>query len=475
MSVNTRLQLRKGTATEWKNVNPVLLNGEMGWETDTGRIKIGRPGSSIPWNSIPYSFITLVDPTNPTELNGVTSASGVMMSGLVNSDGHITGVQIDAKLSAGSNITLTTLPDKSIEISSVSVDQETVEDIVAGMISGVSGIVTTYEDNADDPGVLIIGVTGYALTDHRHDINKINGLEDVVASNNSLSNLNDVFATGSLSGNSLYIDQTGYIGSDLEIGGNISTTGNVIVGGDLLVKGLTTTVNSTTVDIGDNIIQVNVSGANTDGGFQVYNHNEPNSGIYQFVWSSGDNGWRFIGGTANVYTSGSFTGSTLNSTVSYPTPPLSVTSSGLVENLNVDLLDGQHGSYYLDFDNATNLPSPSATGIISGHISATMNTGVLTNLGREGDNLEIVFENATINNNVITSGMIQDGQIFNRHIADNANIDVTKLANSGVTLGQTTVNLGETTLSIDGLTRISGVNASNPTYIYYAVIDGGTP
>lgn len=36
------------------------------------------------------------------------------------------------------------------------------------------------------------------------------------------------------------------------------------------------------------------------------------------------------------------------------TPPLTVTSRGWVENLNVDLLDNQHGDYYLDLTNATN-------------------------------------------------------------------------------------------------------------------------
>ena len=54
--------------------------------------------------------------------------------------------------------------------------------------------------------------------------------------------------------------------------GSITTTGNIIVGGDLTVQGTTTTVNSTTVDIGDNIVQVNVSGSETQGGLQVYDH-----------------------------------------------------------------------------------------------------------------------------------------------------------------------------------------------------------
>ena len=61
-------------------------------------------------------------------------------------------------------------------------------------------------------------------------------------------------------------------------------------------------------------------------------------------------------------------------------PPITVTSSANNVNLSADLLDGQHGSYYLDFTNATNLPDPvigvELTGDITGAASAT-----LTNLG----------------------------------------------------------------------------------------------
>lgn len=61
-------------------------------------------------------------------------------------------------------------------------------------------------------------------------------------------------------------------------------------------------------------------------------------------------------------------------------PPLTVTSSANNVNLSADLLDGQHGSYYLDFTNATNIPDPvigvQLTGDITGAASAT-----LTNLG----------------------------------------------------------------------------------------------
>lgn len=47
-----RLQERHGTASEWASVNPVLLEGEPGAETDTGQEKLGDGVQH--WNDLPY-------------------------------------------------------------------------------------------------------------------------------------------------------------------------------------------------------------------------------------------------------------------------------------------------------------------------------------------------------------------------------------------------------------------------------------
>jgi hypothetical protein len=39
--IKARLLFRKGTAAQWATANPVLLNGEPAWETDTGYFRIG--------------------------------------------------------------------------------------------------------------------------------------------------------------------------------------------------------------------------------------------------------------------------------------------------------------------------------------------------------------------------------------------------------------------------------------------------
>ena len=52
MTRKSLIQLRRDTATNWASNNPILAEGEAGFETDTYRIKIGD--GSTAWVSLPY-------------------------------------------------------------------------------------------------------------------------------------------------------------------------------------------------------------------------------------------------------------------------------------------------------------------------------------------------------------------------------------------------------------------------------------
>lgn len=55
MPRNTKIQLRRGTAAEWLNGGLAALDvGEIGYEIDTGRFKIGKSGVSL-WSQLPYA------------------------------------------------------------------------------------------------------------------------------------------------------------------------------------------------------------------------------------------------------------------------------------------------------------------------------------------------------------------------------------------------------------------------------------
>ena len=47
-----KLQLRRDTAANWATKNPVLAVAEEGYETDTGKRKVGDGVKT--WNNLPY-------------------------------------------------------------------------------------------------------------------------------------------------------------------------------------------------------------------------------------------------------------------------------------------------------------------------------------------------------------------------------------------------------------------------------------
>jgi hypothetical protein len=68
-----QIQYRRGTAAEWTSATPVLSIGEPGYETDTGKFKVGN-GSSA-WTALSYSS-GLTGPTGATGSTGPTGPTG---------------------------------------------------------------------------------------------------------------------------------------------------------------------------------------------------------------------------------------------------------------------------------------------------------------------------------------------------------------------------------------------------------------
>ncbi len=71
MAVVTQIQIRRGTASQWTSANPTLASGEFGYETDTGKFKLGD--GSTAWNSLAYKASgTVTSITAGTGLSGGT-------------------------------------------------------------------------------------------------------------------------------------------------------------------------------------------------------------------------------------------------------------------------------------------------------------------------------------------------------------------------------------------------------------------
>lgn len=52
VTTNAKILIRRDMAANWVTVNPILGDGEMGYEKDTGKMKIGNGVTS--WNALPY-------------------------------------------------------------------------------------------------------------------------------------------------------------------------------------------------------------------------------------------------------------------------------------------------------------------------------------------------------------------------------------------------------------------------------------
>jgi hypothetical protein len=70
---------RTGTAAEWTAANPVLEKGELGFESDTNRIKLGD--NSKTWSQLSYVGGTTLTPTQQRVASEVFNSQTAVTAG----------------------------------------------------------------------------------------------------------------------------------------------------------------------------------------------------------------------------------------------------------------------------------------------------------------------------------------------------------------------------------------------------------
>lgn len=98
-----QIQHRRDTAANWTAINPTLAEGELGFETDTGKCKLGT--GLIAWNSLAYFILGVTPQTTGFTLSGGLTTSKTLTVAL---DANVSGTNTGDN-AANSSITPTSL------------------------------------------------------------------------------------------------------------------------------------------------------------------------------------------------------------------------------------------------------------------------------------------------------------------------------------------------------------------------------
>ena len=429
MPAQTLIQIRRGTAASWTSTNPTLSAGEWGYETDTGRYKIGDGLTA--WTSLAYSAIT-------PNSNNISGASGlgvtfgtnglpvtVAVTGLVTSQisdfgsavsGIVTGMSVSAEEimdivgtglvgSSGIGIDYQDASNQ-IVVNVTGINSTQVNDfnsavsgllpitaLTAGTGIGVTSVGTNYtvavtgittsliNDFADSVGNIVdtslLAGTGIALT-YNSGTNELtiatSGIS-FVGHTHVWSNITDASTKATL--NELaYL--SGVIAGTasasravvLDSSKNISGIGSITTTGNVTVGG-DLTVHGTTTTVNSTTVEIgdNIIRVNTSGlstgGFEVYT-----GSVYKsLIWNNSNNRWEFDG---NVYSTGNFIGNltgnadTVTSGV-YTYQTGTVTSTMILDNTIVDA----------DINSSANINVQKLASGTTGQVLQVSSTGII--------------------------------------------------------------------------------------------------
>ena len=369
-----RIQLKRSTAASWTSNNPVLLSGEIGYETDTKKIKVGdgtTAWTSLAYSSVPLSLAALNDLGDVT----ITSAA----------DGDFLRWNGSAWINDAVNLST-----------------DTIGSYVQSLVAGTGITLSNNSGEGATPTVAIGQAIGTSASVSFGQLT-VNGQTNV--GGNVIPDTNEAYDLGSASARfrDIYLSGTTINlggaeitsnGTDISFSGGIGVSGSANFVGDLTGNADTATTLETSRAIS---LAGDLSGsASFDGSTNVTITAtvQPNS-IALGTDTTGDYVATLTAGTGITLANNS--GENASPTVTVDTTVIQARVTNVTDT-EIGYLDGVTSAIQTQMDLKAPLASPTFTGTV------------------------------TLPSDTVTSAMILDGTIVNADISASAAIADTKLA-----------------------------------------------
>ena len=394
-----RIQVRRGTASEWTAANPVLAAGEMGVETNTNKFKFGN-GSSA-WTALSYAAS---DSAAISEISQDAIDTALTM-----------GAGLTKTYNDGANTITITVDTDIVSTKAFATSEATTKAAAA------QAAAQAYADQVSN--AVSNSLSGYLEVGDRGSANGVA----------SLNNLGKVPAT-----------ELNLVG----VANNISTTGdvtaqNVTVSGNLIVNGTTTTLNTENVAIEDTlfVIAENNQSSSLDIGF-VGAHNNGTYNRTGLVRDASDNKWKlFKGVTDEPTTTVNFAQATLDNLALGEVEATSATVGNLTATGTVTLPNNAIAGNFL------------ASGVVTAAKIAPL---AVTTDKIAADSIDAFkIQSDAVTSVKIINDAVTEGKILNSAVTE------AKIATGAVTLSKLAADSVSTAKIIDAAVTADKLNAGS--------------
>jgi len=284
----TRMQQRRGTAAQWISTNggagPVLNAGEMGWESDTNKFKIGDGVNN--WTSLDYfsDINSTVDPAFGSSITFEGATANAFETTLTvtdpTADRTITFQDATGTVALTSDITVTASSTNTFSNKSISLASNTVTSTLAQLNTAISdadvatlaGTETLTNKTLTTPTINGPTITDTGQTPTIHGI-YLPAPHTIIFEGTTANDFETTLTAGEPTADRTITlpDETGTLAlaanvaalSGATFTGAVSGT-DLTLSGNLTVNGTTTNINSTNLVIEDKNIVLGDTGTPTD-------------------------------------------------------------------------------------------------------------------------------------------------------------------------------------------------------------------